>query len=47
MSLSKEMWIDVLKDIVDTVMSGHKAKGKLPDILFANMEYWLGLQKTL
>lgn len=43
MSLSKEMWIDVLKDIVDTVMSGHKAKGKLPDILFANMEHCIGL----
>lgn len=28
MGLSKDMWIDALKDIVDTVMSGHKAKRK-------------------
>ena len=33
MSISKDMWMDALKDIVDKVMSGDKARGKLPDIL--------------
>lgn len=43
MGISKDMWIDALKDIAEKTMSGNKAKGKLPDILFADMEHCIGL----